>query len=102
MGDTGSLALGSAMAVIALLIKQELLLPLMAGVFVLETFSVSLQVLYFKYTRKRTGEGKRIFLMAPLHHHFQLKGWAEQKIVIRFWIMAILFFLASLMTLKLR
>ena len=102
MGDTGSLALGSAIAVISLLIKQELLLPVIAGVFVMETLSVSLQVLYFKYTKMRFGQGKRIFLMAPLHHHFQLKGWAEQKIVIRFWIIAILFFLVSLMTLKLR
>ena len=102
MGDTGSLALGSAIAVIALLIKQELLLPVLAGTFFLETLSVSLQVLYFKYTKMRYGQGRRIFLMAPLHHHFQLKGWAEQKIVIRFWIVTILFFLASLMTLKLR
>ena len=102
MGDTGSLALGSAIAVIALLIKQELLLPLIAGIFVLEALSVSLQVLYFKFTKMRYGQGRRIFLMAPLHHHFQLKGWAEQKIVIRFWILTILFFLASLMTLKLR
>jgi phospho-N-acetylmuramoyl-pentapeptide-transferase len=102
MGDTGSLALGSAIAVIALLIKQELLLPVLAGTFLLETLSVSVQVLYFKYTRMRFGQGRRIFLMAPLHHHFQLKGWAEQKIVIRFWIVTILFFLTSLMTLKLR
>jgi len=102
MGDTGSLALGSAIAVIALLIKQELLLPVLAGTFFLETVSVSLQVLWFKYTRWRYGEGRRIFLMAPLHHHFQLKGWAEQKIVIRFWIVTLLFFLTSLMTLKLR
>ncbi|ABL66708.1 phospho-N-acetylmuramoyl-pentapeptide-transferase [Chlorobium phaeobacteroides] len=102
MGDTGSLALGSAVAVIALLIKQELLLPVLAGVFVLEALSVSMQVLYFKLTKKLSGQGRRIFLMAPLHHHFQLKGWAEQKIVIRFWIISILFFLTSLMTLKLR
>jgi len=102
MGDTGSLALGSAIAIIALLIKQELLLPLIAGIFFLETLSVSIQVVYFKYTKMRYGMGQRIFLMAPLHHHFQLKGWAEQKIVIRFWILTILFFLASLMTLKLR
>jgi phospho-N-acetylmuramoyl-pentapeptide-transferase len=102
MGDTGSLALGSAIAVTALLIKQELLLPVLGGVFFLETISVSVQVLYFKYTRMRFGEGRRIFLMAPLHHHFQLKGWAEQKIVIRFWIITILLFLTSLMTLKLR
>jgi phospho-N-acetylmuramoyl-pentapeptide-transferase len=102
MGDTGSLAIGSAIAVIALMIKQELLLPVLAGVFFLETLSVSLQVAWFKYTKMRFGQGRRIFLMAPLHHHFQMKGWAEQKIVIRFWIVTILFFLASLMTLKLR
>ncbi len=102
MGDTGSLALGSAIAVIALLIRQELLLPVLAGTFLLETLSVSLQVAWFKFTRWRFGEGRRIFLMAPLHHHFQLKGWAEEKIVIRFWIVTLLFFLTSLMTLKLR
>ena len=102
MGDTGSLALGSAIAVIALMIKQELLLPVLAGVFFLETLSVSLQVAWFKFTRMRFGEGRRIFLMAPLHHHFQMKGWPEQKIVIRFWIVTILLFLTSLMTLKLR
>jgi phospho-N-acetylmuramoyl-pentapeptide-transferase len=102
MGDTGSLAIGSAIAVIALLIKQELLLPVLAGIFFLETLSVSLQVAYFKLTKMRFGEGRRIFLMAPLHHHFQMKGWPEQKIVIRFWILTILFFLTSLMTLKLR
>ncbi len=102
MGDTGSLALGSGIAVIALLIKQELLLPVLAGTFVLEALSVSLQVGWFKYTKWRYGEGRRIFLMAPLHHHFQMKGWAEEKIVIRFWIVTLLFFLASLMTLKLR
>jgi len=102
MGDTGSLALGSAIAVIAILIKQELLLPVLAGTFFLETLSVSMQVAWFKFTKWRYGEGKRIFLMAPLHHHFQLKGWAEEKIVIRFWIITLLFFLTSLMTLKLR
>ncbi|NTW52284.1 MAG: phospho-N-acetylmuramoyl-pentapeptide-transferase [Chlorobiaceae bacterium] len=102
MGDTGSLAIGSAIAVIALMIKQELLLPILAGVFFVETLSVSMQVAWFKYTKMRFGEGRRIFLMAPLHHHFQMKGWAEQKIVIRFWIVTILLFLTSLMTLKLR
>jgi len=102
MGDTGSLAIGSAIAVIALLIKKELLLPVLAGTFLLETLSVSMQVAWFKLTKWRYGEGRRIFLMAPLHHHFQMKGWAEEKIVIRFWIITILFFLASLMTLKLR
>ena len=102
MGDTGSLALGSAIAVIALMIKQELLLPVLAGIFFIETLSVSLQVAWFKFTKWRSGVGRRIFLMAPLHHHFQLKGWPEQKIVIRFWIISILLFLTSLMTLKLR
>ncbi len=102
MGDTGSLALGSAIAVIALLIKKELLLPVLAGTFLLETLSVSLQVTWFKFTKWRFGEGRRIFLMAPLHHHYQMKGWAEEKIVIRFWIITLLFFLTSLMTLKLR
>ena len=102
MGDTGSLALGSAIAVIALLIKQELLLPVLAGTFFLETLSVSMQVGWFKFTKWRYGEGRRIFLMAPLHHHYLMKGWAEEKIVIRFWIITLLFFLSSLMTLKLR
>ena len=102
MGDTGSLALGSAIAVIALLIKKELLLPVLAGTFLLETLSVSLQVTWFKFTKWRFGQGRRIFLMAPLHHHYQMKGWAEEKIVIRFWIITLLFFLSSLMTLKLR
>lgn len=102
MGDTGSLALGSAIAVIALMIKQELLLPVLAGIFFIETLSVSLQVVWFKFTKWRSGVGRRMFLMAPLHHHFQLKGWPEQKIVIRFWIISILLFLTSLMTLKLR
>ncbi|ACF12453.1 phospho-N-acetylmuramoyl-pentapeptide-transferase [Chlorobaculum parvum NCIB 8327] len=102
MGDTGSLALGSAIAVIALMIKQELLLPVLAGIFFIETLSVSMQVAWFKFTKWRFKEGRRIFLMAPLHHHFQLKGWPEQKIVIRFWIISILLFLTSLMTLKLR
>ncbi|ACF13298.1 phospho-N-acetylmuramoyl-pentapeptide-transferase [Chloroherpeton thalassium ATCC 35110] len=102
MGDTGSLALGSAVAVIALLIKKELLLPLIAGIFFIETLSVIIQRGYFKYTKRRDGEGKRIFRMAPLHHHFQKKGWAEQKIVIRFWIIEVLLVLTSLLTLKLR
>jgi phospho-N-acetylmuramoyl-pentapeptide-transferase len=102
MGDTGSLALGSALAVISLLIKKELLLPLIAGVFLVETLSVIIQRGYFKYTKRLYGEGRRVFLMAPLHHHFQKKGWPEQKIVIRFWIVAILLVLTSLITLKLR
>jgi len=102
MGDTGSLSLGSALAVIALLTKKELLLPILAGVFFMETLSVIIQRGYFKYTKKKFGEGRRVFLMAPIHHHFQLKGWAEEKIVIRFWIIALLLVMSSLITLKLR
>ena len=102
MGDLGALALGAAIGTIAVIVRQEIVLFIMGGIFVVETFSVAIQVMYFKYTKFRYGIGKRIFLMAPLHHHFQLKGWAEQKIVIRFWILTILFFLTSLMTLKLR
>jgi phospho-N-acetylmuramoyl-pentapeptide-transferase len=102
MGDTGSLALGSAIAVVALLIKKELLLPLIAGIFLIETVSVIIQKIYFKYTKRRYGQGQRVFLMAPIHHHFQKKGWAEEKIVIRFWIVAILLTLLTLITLKLR
>jgi phospho-N-acetylmuramoyl-pentapeptide-transferase len=102
MGDTGSLALGSAVAVIALLIKKELLLPVLAGIFFIETVSVILQRYWFKFTRLRYGEGRRIFKMAPLHHHFQMTGWQEEKIVIRFWILTLIFVMASLITLKLR
>lgn len=96
MGDVGSLALGSAIGTVALLIKQELLLVLVGGVFVLEAVSVMLQVASFKLT------GKRVFRMAPIHHHFELAGWSEPKIIIRFWILGIMFALASLTTLKLR
>lgn len=96
MGDVGSLALGSAIGTVALLIKQELLLVLVGGVFVLEALSVIIQVASFKLT------GKRVFRMAPLHHHFELAGWSEPKIIIRFWILGIMFALASLTTLKLR
>jgi phospho-N-acetylmuramoyl-pentapeptide-transferase len=97
MGDTGSLALGSALGTLAILLKKELLLIIIAGVFVAETMSVILQVWYFK----RTG-GKRIFRMAPLHHHFELKGWSEPQVVVRFWIIGILFALLSLSTFKIR
>jgi len=97
MGDVGALSLGGTMAVIALLIKQELLLFTVAGVFILEALSVVLQVSYFKMSK-----GKRIFKMAPLHHHFELSGWPEEQVVIRFWIMGIIFALFSLSTLKLR
>ena len=102
MGDTGSLALGAALGTMALLVKKELLLPLIGGVFVMETLSVIIQTTWFKYTKKKYGEGRRIFLMAPIHHHFELKGWDESKVVIRFWILAILFALMSLMTFKVR
>ena len=96
MGDIGSLALGSAIGTMALLIKQEVLLVLVGGVFVMEALSVIIQVISFKLI------GRRIFRMAPLHHHFELAGWSEPKIIIRFWILGIMFALASLTTLKLR
>jgi len=102
MGDTGSLTLGGIIAVFAILIRKELLLPVLAGVFVVENLSVIMQVGYFKYTKKRFGVGKRIFKMAPLHHHFQLKGFPESKIVTRFWIVGILLALITILTLKLR
>ncbi|MCK6601960.1 MAG: phospho-N-acetylmuramoyl-pentapeptide-transferase [Bacteroidetes bacterium] len=102
MGDTGSLALGGALGVIAIVIKKELFLPILAGVFFMETISVILQRLYFKYTKKKYGEGRRIFRMAPIHHHFELLGWPETKIVTRFWIVAIILSLTTLALLKLR
>jgi phospho-N-acetylmuramoyl-pentapeptide-transferase len=102
MGDTGSLSLGGIIAVISLMLKKELLLPLICGVFFLESLSVILQVSYFKYTKRRYGEGKRIFRMAPLHHHFELLGIPEPKVVTRFWIIAILCATAAFLTLKLR
>jgi phospho-N-acetylmuramoyl-pentapeptide-transferase len=102
MGDVGSLAIGGALGTVAILTKQEFLLPFIGGIFIIEAVSVMLQVGYFKFTRKTTGVGKRIFLQAPLHHHFQMGGWKEPKIVFRFVIVAILFALLSLSTLKLR
>jgi phospho-N-acetylmuramoyl-pentapeptide-transferase len=102
MGDTGSLALGGAFGIIAILIKKELLIPILGGVFFIETLSVIIQRLYFKYTKKKTGEGKRVFKMAPLHHHYELLGWAEPKIVIRFYIATIIFAIISLATFKIR
>lgn len=102
MGDVGSLAIGGALGTVAILTKQEFLLPFIGGVFIIEAISVMLQVGYFKFTKKTAGVGKRIFLQAPLHHHFQLSGWKEPKIVFRFVIVAILFALLSLSTLKLR
>ncbi|MFH1250027.1 MAG: phospho-N-acetylmuramoyl-pentapeptide-transferase [bacterium] len=100
MGDTGSLSMGTALWTIAILLKKEILFVLLGGVFVAETASVLMQISYFKYTKKKTGTGKRIFLMAPLHHHFEMKGWDESKIVIRFWIIGILLALLSLSSFK--
>jgi phospho-N-acetylmuramoyl-pentapeptide-transferase len=102
MGDVGSLAIGGALGTVAILTKQEFLLPFIGGVFILEAASVMLQVGYFKFTKRSTGTGKRIFRQAPLHHHYQLSGWKEPKIVFRFVIIGILFALLSLSTLKLR
>lgn len=102
MGDTGSLTLGGIIAVFALAIRKELLIPIFCGIFLIENASVLLQVMYFKYTKNKYGEGKRIFLMAPLHHHYQKKGWHEVKIVTRFWIVGVVLAIASIITLKLR
>ncbi len=102
MGDTGSLALGGIIAVFALAIRKELLIPVFCGVFLVENLSVMIQVAYFKYTKKKLGEGKRVFLMAPLHHHYQKKGMHESKIVSRFWIIGIMLAILSIVTLKLR
>jgi phospho-N-acetylmuramoyl-pentapeptide-transferase len=102
MGDVGSLAIGGALGTVAILTKQEFLLPFIGGIFILEALSVMLQVSYFKFTKRSSGVGKRIFLQAPLHHHFQMSGWKEPKIVFRFVIVAVLFALLSLSTLKLR
>ncbi|MBN2524055.1 MAG: phospho-N-acetylmuramoyl-pentapeptide-transferase, partial [Bacteroidales bacterium] len=102
MGDTGSLAIGGIIAVFAILIRKELLIPILCGVFVVESFSVMIQVVYFKYTKKKFGEGRRIFLMSPLHHHYQKKGYPEPKIVIRFLIVGILLAVITIVTLKIR
>jgi phospho-N-acetylmuramoyl-pentapeptide-transferase len=102
MGDVGALALGAALGVVAVIVRQEIVLFIMGGVFVMETFSVAIQVLYFKYTKKRTGTGRRIFLMAPLHHHYEQKGWKETQVVVRFWIITMMLVLVGLSTLKLR
>lgn len=102
MGDTGSLALGAALGAVAVMLKKEFLLPFAAGVFILESISVILQVNYFKYTRRKYGEGRRLFRIAPIHHHFELKGWDENKVVIRFWIVGIMFALLTLTTFKIR
>jgi phospho-N-acetylmuramoyl-pentapeptide-transferase len=102
MGDVGALALGGALGTIAVIVRQEIVLFIMGGIFVVETLSVMLQVAYFKYTKKRHGVGRRILLMAPLHHHFEQKGWKETKVVVRFWIITMMLVLFGLSTLKLR
>ncbi|PXW96937.1 phospho-N-acetylmuramoyl-pentapeptide-transferase [Sphaerotilus hippei] len=102
MGDVGALALGGALGTIAVIVRQEIVLGIMGGVFVVEVLSVMLQVSYFKYTKKRFGTGRRVLLMAPLHHHFEKKGWRETQVVVRFWIITMLLCLVGLSTLKLR
>src|SRR5690554_2565819 len=102
MGDVGALALGGALGTIAVVVRQEIVLFIMGGVFVAETVSVMLQVLWFKYTKKRYGEGRRIFRMAPLHHHFEVSGWKETQVVVRFWIITMMLVLIGLASLKLR
>lgn len=102
MGDTGSLAIGGIIAAFAIMIRKELLIPVLCGVFLIEILTVMIQVSYFKYTKKRFGEGRRVFLMAPLHHHYQKKGYHEAKIVTRFWIISIMLAIITIITLKLR
>jgi phospho-N-acetylmuramoyl-pentapeptide-transferase len=102
MGDTGSLAIGGIIAAFAIMIRKELLIPVLCGVFLVENLSVIIQVFWFKYTKKKFGEGRRVFLMSPLHHHYQKKGYHEAKIVTRFWIMGILLAILTIVTLKLR
>jgi phospho-N-acetylmuramoyl-pentapeptide-transferase len=102
MGDIGSLSLGAVLGAIAIMVKQELVLFIMGGVFVMETLSVASQVLYFRYTKNKYGTGKRIFLMAPVHHHFEKKGWNENQVVIRFWIITMVLVLIGLASLKIR
>ncbi len=102
MGDVGALSLGGALGVIAVIVRQEIVLAIMGGIFVAEAASVMLQVSYFKYTKKRYGEGRRIFKMAPLHHHFEKSGWKETQVVIRFWIITMMLCLVGLSSLKLR
>ncbi|SMO77730.1 phospho-N-acetylmuramoyl-pentapeptide-transferase [Gracilimonas mengyeensis] len=102
MGDTGSLALGGAFGALGLMLHKELLLPFICGVFFFETLSVIIQTSWFKWTRRKYGKGRRVFLMTPIHHHYEKKGWPEQKIVVRFWIIAVLLGILSLLTLKIR
>ncbi len=102
MGDTGSLAIGGIIAAFAIMIRKELLIPILCGVFLVEILSVMIQVSYFKYTKRRFGEGRRVFLMSPLHHHYQKKGYHEAKIVVRFWVIGILLAIITIITLKVR
>ena len=102
MGDLGSLSIGAAMGTLAVIVRQEIVLMIMAGIFVVETFSVVIQVSYFRYTKKIFGKGKRIFLMAPLHHHYEKKGWKETQVVVRFWIITMMLVLIGLASLKIR
>ena len=102
MGDVGALSLGGALGTIAVITRQEIVLGIMGGIFVAEALSVMIQVVWFKYTKRRYGEGRRVFLMAPLHHHFEKKGWAETQVVVRFWIITMLLCLVGLASLKLR
>ena len=102
MGDTGSLALGGILAVFAIIIRKEILIPILCGIFVIENLSVVIQVTYFKYTKRKYGEGRRVFLMSPIHHHFQKQGIPEPKIVTRFWIIGIILAVLTIVTLKMR
>jgi len=102
MGDTGSLALGGIIASLAIIVRKELLIPIICGIFLIENISVMLQVSYFKHTKKKYGEGRRIFKMAPLHHHYQKLGYHESKIVTRFWIIGIILAILSIVTLKIQ
>jgi phospho-N-acetylmuramoyl-pentapeptide-transferase len=102
MGDTGSLALGGIIASVAIIVRKELLIPIFCGVFLVENLSVMIQVAYFKYTKRKYGEGRRVFLMSPLHHHYQKKGYHESKIAVRFWIVTVLLVVLSIVTLKIR
>ena len=102
MGDLGSLSIGAAMGTLAVIVRQEIVLMIMAGIFVVETFSVVIQVGYFRYTKNKYGKGRRIFLMAPLHHHYEKKGWKETQVVVRFWIITMMLVLIGLASLKIR
>ncbi len=102
MGDTGSLTIGGIIAVIAIAVRKELLIPILCGIFFIETLSVVMQVSWFKYTRNKFGEGRRIFRMSPIHHHYQIRGFHESKIVTRFWIVGIVLAVLTIVTLKIR